>query len=40
MGKSTVLLLGYGFMSATGVVGIGALLWNWYFRWLFVRRKR
>ncbi|ESX98719.1 hypothetical protein X747_14395 [Mesorhizobium sp. LNJC384A00] len=40
MDKSTVLILGYGFLSATGVAGIGALLWNWFFRWLFVREKR
>ncbi|WP_281035564.1 MULTISPECIES: hypothetical protein [unclassified Mesorhizobium] len=40
MGKTTILLLGYGFISAMGVAGIGALLWNWFLRWLFVREKR
>lgn len=40
MGKSMMLLLGFGFIGAWGAVGIGALAWNWYFRWLFARRKR
>jgi hypothetical protein len=40
MDKPTVLMLGYGFLVATGLAGIGSLLWNWFFRWLFVREKR